>query len=43
MISEKNDNFVAGQEKKSKKVKKTLDLYSKKALILGMKNKEKRT
>ena len=42
MISEKNDNFVAGQEKKSKKVKKTLDLYSKKALILGMKNKEKR-
>ena len=31
-----------GTENKLKKVKKTLDLYSKKAVYLGMKNKEKR-
>ena len=38
MIGQKNKEF----EKKSKKVKKTLDTYGQKALYLGMKNKEKR-
>ena len=38
MIGQKNKEF----EKKSKKVKKTLDTYGQKALYLGMINKEKR-
>ena len=34
MIGQKNKEF----EKKSKKVKKTLDMYTKKALYLGINN-----
>jgi hypothetical protein len=42
MIINNKENFVAGQEKKLKKVKKNLDLYTKKAIYYSMKNKEKR-